>query len=41
MSFYIRQFDSILVALGHLALLVAVVVYRDLLQAEDGTPPAP
>lgn len=33
-SFYVRQFDSILVALGHLALLTAVVVYRDELQAE-------
>ena len=34
-GFYVRQFDSILVALGHLALLLAVVVYRDELQAEE------
>ena len=34
-SFYVRQFDSILVALGHLALLIAVVATRDRLRAED------
>ena len=34
-SFYVRQFDSILVALGHLALLSAVVATRDRLRAED------
>ena len=34
-SFYLRQFDSILVALGHLALLTAVVATRDRLRAED------
>lgn len=34
-SFYVRQFDSILVALGHLALLTAVVATRDRLRAED------
>jgi hypothetical protein len=33
-SFYIRQFDSILITLGHLALLIAVIVYRDELRAE-------
>lgn len=34
-SFYVRQFDSILVALGHFALLSAVVATRDRLRAED------
>lgn len=34
-SFYVRQFDSILVALWHLALLTAVIVYRDELEAEE------
>lgn len=34
-SFYTRQFDSILVALGHLALLTAVVATRERLRAED------
>lgn len=33
-SFYVRQFDSILVVLGHLVLLAAVVRYRDALSAE-------
>jgi hypothetical protein len=33
-SFYLRQFDSILITLGHLALLIAVIVYRDELRAE-------
>ena len=35
-SFYVRQFDSVIVALVHLALLTAVVAYRDELQAETG-----
>jgi hypothetical protein len=35
-SFYVRQFDSIVVVLGHAALLAAVIVYRDELRAEDG-----
>ena len=34
-SFYVRQFDSIAVVLGHAVLLAAVVVYRDELRAED------
>lgn len=34
-SFYVRQFDSILVALGHLILLTAVVAYREELQSES------
>jgi hypothetical protein len=34
-SFYVRQFDSILVVLGHAALLAAVIGYRDELRAED------
>ena len=34
-SFYIRQFDSIEVALWHLLLLAAVIVYRDRLRTED------
>lgn len=34
-SFYLRQFDSILVVLGHLVLLSAVVATRDRLRAED------
>jgi hypothetical protein len=33
-GFYVRQFDSILLVLGHLLLLVAVVAYRDELRAE-------
>ena len=33
-SFYIRQFESVVVVLGHLALLAAVVGYRDDLQRE-------
>jgi hypothetical protein len=33
-AFYIRQFDSIIVALGHLALLSAVVAFRRGLRAE-------
>ena len=34
-GFYVRQFDSIVVVLGHLALLAAVVAYRDELRAES------
>lgn len=34
-SFYVRQFDSIVVVLLHLLLLAAVVTYRDALQSED------
>ena len=34
-SFYVRQFDSIVVVLGHAALLAAVVVYRDELRSEE------
>jgi hypothetical protein len=34
-SFYVRQFASIIVALGHLALLSAVVATRDRLRAEE------
>jgi hypothetical protein len=34
-SFYVRQFDSIVVVLGHAALLAAVIVYRDELRSED------
>lgn len=34
-SFYIRQFDSIEVALWHLGLLGAVLLYRDELRTED------
>ena len=34
-SFYVRQFDSIIVVLLHAALLAAVIVYRDQLRAED------
>jgi hypothetical protein len=33
-GFYVRQFDSILIVLGHLVLLAAVVAYRDELRAE-------
>jgi hypothetical protein len=33
-SFYVRQFDSLLVVLGHLVLLAAVVVARDELRTE-------
>jgi hypothetical protein len=40
-SFYVRQFDSILVVILHAALLAAVIVYRDELRAEEGDrPPA-
>ena len=35
-GFYVRQFDSILLVLGHLVLLAAVVGYRDELRAEVG-----
>jgi hypothetical protein len=35
-SFYIRQFDSIEVALWHLVLLVAVIAYREDLRTEAG-----
>ncbi len=34
-SFYVRQFDSIVVVLLHAALLAAVIIYRDALRAED------
>jgi hypothetical protein len=34
-GFYVRQFDSILVVLGHLVLLAAVVAYREELRAEE------
>lgn len=37
-SFYIRQFDSVVVVIGHVVLLAAVVTYRDRLRAEE--PPA-
>jgi hypothetical protein len=38
-SFYLRQFDSIEAALGHLVLLAAVIVYRDELRTEiEGVP---
>jgi hypothetical protein len=33
-SFYVRQFDSIVVVLGHLALLAAVIGCRDELSLE-------
>jgi hypothetical protein len=33
-GFYVRQFDSIVIVLGHLVLLAAVVGYRDRLRAE-------
>jgi hypothetical protein len=36
-SFYIRQFDSIEVALWHLLLLGAVIAYRDRLRTEDAS----
>lgn len=39
-SFYIRQFDSVLLVIGHVALLAAVVTYRDRLRAEGPEPPA-
>ena len=39
-SFYLRQFDSLLVVAGHAALLAAVVVYRVELTAEV-SPPEP
>ncbi len=35
-GFYVRQFDSIVVVLGHLVLLAAVVGYRKELRAEAG-----
>jgi hypothetical protein len=35
-GFYVRQFDSIVIVLGHLVLLAAVVGYRDRLRAETG-----
>jgi hypothetical protein len=34
-SFYVRQFDSVLVVIGHAALLAAVVGYRDRLSSEE------
>ena len=34
-SFYVRQFDSIIVVLLHAALLAAVIIYRDALRSED------
>ncbi len=34
-SFYIRQFGSVVVVVGHLVLLAAVVAYRDRLRSED------
>jgi len=34
-SFYIRQFDSVLVVIGHALLLAAVVGYRERLSAEE------
>jgi hypothetical protein len=34
-SFYIRQFDSVAVVIGHALLLAAVVGYRDRLRAEE------
>jgi hypothetical protein len=35
-SFYLRQFDSVAVVIGHALLLAAVVAYRDELSAETG-----
>jgi hypothetical protein len=43
-GFYVRQFDSILIVLGHLVLLAGVVAYRDELRAEavqDSSPGDP
>jgi hypothetical protein len=37
-SFYVRQFDSLLIVLGHLVLLVAVVASRDQLRSEPSRP---
>ncbi len=37
-SFYTRQFDSIEIAVWHLVLLGAVIVYRDQLRTEDDEP---
>jgi hypothetical protein len=37
-SFYVRQFDSVLVVVGHVVLLLAVVAYRDELRAEAASP---
>lgn len=34
-SFYVRQFDSVIIVLGHALLLAAVVAYRDELRAEN------
>lgn len=34
-SFYVRQFDSVIVVIGHALLLAAVVGYRDRLSAEE------
>jgi hypothetical protein len=39
-SFYIRQFDSVAVVIGHVLLLAAVVASRDRLSAEEPTVPA-
>jgi hypothetical protein len=36
-SFYVRQFDSVFVVLGHLVLLIAVIASRDPLRAEDAS----
>jgi hypothetical protein len=38
MSFYIRQFDSIVIVLGHLVLLTAVVAARERLRSERPPP---
>ncbi len=35
-GFYVRQFDSILVVLGHLVLLAAVIQFREELRSEGG-----
>jgi hypothetical protein len=40
-GFYLRQFDSVLVAIGHAALLAAVVGYRVQLRAETDAAAAP
>ena len=41
-SFYVRQFDSIVVVLGHLVLLTAVVGARERLRSErDASGPEP
>jgi hypothetical protein len=39
-SFYVRQFDSVLVVIGHLVLLTAVIAARHQLSAEDALPSA-